>query len=131
MADDSGVEVEGLNGAPGIYSARWAGPEKDFNLAMEKVWTELQNVRENIKWPPIANFICVLCLAWPDGTHRFYEGKVFGTLSWPPRGTKGFGYDPMFTPDGVLNTFGEMDPIEKHKISHRAQAFEAFVNDCF
>ena len=131
LADDSGIEVEGLSGAPGIYSARWAGPNKDFKVAMQRVWDELQEVKDDIHWPPKANFICVLCLAWPDKTHKFYEGKVFGELVWPARGDKGFGYDPMFVPNGYDITFGEMSEDTKQKISHRAHAFDAFIKDCF
>lgn len=132
LSDDSGLEVEALGGDPGIYSARWAGPDKDFQLAMRKVYERL--VADG-HWgeaasAPRANFTAVLCLAWPDGTSRIFEGKVFGTLVWPPRGEKGFGYDPMFLPDGATLTFGEMAPASKHAISHRARAFEKFVHEC-
>ncbi len=131
LADDSGIEVAGLNGQPGIYSARWAGPNKDFSLAMQRVWDELQTQKPSIEWPPVANFTCVLCLAFPDATHRFYEGKIYGHLTWPPSGENGFGYDPFFVAKGYDQTFGEMLPQDKHKISHRARAFEQFVADCF
>jgi XTP/dITP diphosphohydrolase len=130
LADDSGLEVEVLGGAPGIYSARWAGPEKDFELAMSKV---ADAVTARGGWtgpPPRANFTCALCLAWPDRESQIFEGKVFGCLVWPSRGSKGFGYDPMFLADGETLTFGEMDPARKHAISHRARAFDLFVATC-
>jgi XTP/dITP diphosphohydrolase len=127
LADDSGLEVEGLDGAPGIYAARWAGPKRDFGLAMQRVVDEL---RQRGAWSespgPRANFIAVLCLAWPDGATNAFEGKVYGHLVWPPRGSKGFGYDPMFVADGETLTFGEMEPSRKHAISHRARAFALF-----
>ena len=126
LADDSGLEVECLGGAPGIYSARWAGPQKDFAVAMQKVAEE---VRQRHGWAapgPRANFICALCLAWPDGEAEFFEGRVDGVLVWPARGGQGFGYDPIFKPDGEEQTFGEMEPAAKHAMSHRARAFEAF-----
>jgi XTP/dITP diphosphohydrolase len=127
LADDSGLEVEVLGGAPGIYSARWAGPEKDFGLAMRKV-AEAVAARGAWSGPgPRANFTCALCLAWPGGDSQCFEGKVFGSLVWPSRGNKGFGYDPMFLADGENLTFGEMDPARKHAISHRARAFEQFL----
>jgi len=126
LADDSGLEVECLGGAPGIFSARWAGPQKDFSVAMEKVAQEI-TARHGWAAPgPRANFISVLCLAWPDGDTQTYEGKVFGRLVWPPRGGNGFGYDPMFVPDGYDQTFGEMEPAGKYAISHRTRAFDAF-----
>ena len=131
LSDDSGIEVEALGGAPGIYSARWAGPSKDFAEAMRKVCDEI--VAKGA-WPavssanpgPRANFTCALCLAWPDGRSETFEGKVFGHLVWPPRGTRGFGYDPMFVPEAGDQTFGEMSPDAKHAISHRARAFALF-----
>ena len=126
LADDSGLEVEALGGAPGIYSARWAGSPRDFYAAMSKVEEELR-AKDALKMPPRANFTCVLCLATPDGQSECYEGKVFGHLTFPPRGTKGFGYDPIFVPDGHSVTFAEMEPVHKHSISHRAVAFEAFA----
>ena len=130
LSDDSGLEVEALDGAPGIYSARWAGPSKDFALAMRKVEDGL--VLKGLTTPEArrADFIAVLSLAWPDGSSREFEGKVFGSLVWPPRGTRGFGYDPMFLPDGYAETFGEMAPEAKHAISHRAVAFGKFVEAC-
>lgn len=126
LADDSGLAVDALNGAPGIYSARWAGPEKDFALAMRKVENA---VGDN----PVktARFICALTLAWPDGHCETFEGKVEGTLTFPPRGIHGFGYDPIFIPDGFGITFGEMDPAKKHSMSHRADAFRQLVTACF
>lgn len=133
LADDSGLEVEALDGAPGIYSARWAGPDKDFGLAMKRVADELT---ARTAWPgstvggPRANFVSALCLAWPDGTTQSFEGKVFGHLVWPPRGGNGFGYDPMFVPDGDTRTYGEMPPAEKYAGSHRTRAFQAFKRDC-
>lgn len=126
LADDSGLAVHALGGDPGIYSARWAGPEKDFRLAMEKVNAALGDSPDRR-----AEFVCALCLAWPDGERRIYEGRVAGTLVWPPRGERGFGYDPIFIPDGHDITFGEMDPADKHRISHRARAFEKLVADLF
>jgi XTP/dITP diphosphohydrolase len=130
LADDSGLEVMALGGAPGIYSARWAGPDKDFGLAMQRVHDEL--ARRGAWQPPgpFANFRAALCLAWPDGEDAAFEGKVHGHLVWPPRGRKGFGYDPMFVPEGLSLTFGEMEPDAKHAISHRARAFERFVCAC-
>jgi XTP/dITP diphosphohydrolase len=131
LADDSGIEVEALGRAPGIYSARWAGPAKDFSVAMRRVADEL---RAGGCWSqspgPRANFTAVLCLAWPDGEVASFEGKVYGHLVWPPRGAKGFGYDPMFVPEGHTLTFGEMEPDAKHAISHRARAFQQFASAC-
>ena len=130
LADDSGLEVDCLGGAPGIYSARWAGPTKDFGLAMKKVAEEV-TARHGWSHPgPRANFISVLSLAWPDGTTQDYTGKIHGVLVWPPRGINGFGYDSMFQADGETITFGEMDPQRKNAISHRAQAFAAFEREC-
>ncbi|MBY0224210.1 MAG: RdgB/HAM1 family non-canonical purine NTP pyrophosphatase [Hyphomicrobium sp.] len=126
LADDSGLEVDCLGGAPGIYSARWAGPQKDFGLAMEKVAHEITARHGWVAPGPRANFVSVLCLAWPDGEVATFEGKVFGRLVWPPRGGNGFGYDPMFAPDGHDTTFGEMEPADKYAISHRTRAFDAF-----
>jgi XTP/dITP diphosphohydrolase len=131
LADDSGLEVHALDGAPGIYAARWAGPDKDFGQAMRRV---ADAVRERGGWAhedgPRANFTAVLCLAWPDGAAEAFEGKVYGHLVWPPRGDKGFGYDPMFVADGETLTFGEMEPARKHAISHRARAFALFSRAC-
>ena len=175
LSDDSGLEVAGLGGRPGIYSARWAGPTKDFQSAMARVHDELaaagvalsdagvaagaaaaaaagdgagrEAMAPDVMAPDVvagnavaaapggaearrANFTCALCLAWPDGAAEIFEGKVFGTLVWPPRGSHGFGYDPMFQPDGHDITFGEMEPAAKQAMSHRAKAFELFVAGC-
>lgn len=128
LADDSGLEIDILDGAPGIYSARWAGPSKDFSLAMKKVADEISSRNG---WPdPRANFTCALSLVWPNGPAQNFEGKVYGTLVWPPRGGNGFGYDPMFVADGMDQTFGEIDPDQKHAISHRSRAFAMFRAAC-
>lgn len=128
LADDSGLEVKGLDGAPGIYSARYAGDGKDFNVAMKKIHTELDAKGVVDK---SANFTCALTLAWPDGHVESFEGKVFGDLVWPMRGEKGFGYDPIFIPTGHDITFAEMDPAQKHAMSHRANAFRQLIDACF
>ena len=128
LADDSGLCVNALNGAPGIYSARWAGPSKDFGFAMEKL---RRGMLEAGLSDVSAHFICGLALAWPDGHIDYFEGRVDGELTWPPRGEKGFGYDPVFIPDGHDITFGEMEPDAKHGMSHRAHAFRQLVNACF
>jgi XTP/dITP diphosphohydrolase len=129
LADDSGLVVPALGGAPGIYSARWAGPGKNFRAAMERVQRELG---ESVSaWDRHAHFVAVLALAWPDGAVETFRGEVHGLLTWPPRGTRGFGYDPIFIADGYDETFGEMDPAHKHTISHRARAFERLVKACF
>lgn len=130
LADDSGLEVDVLGGAPGVHSARWAGPTKDFAVAMQKVAREIEARNGWTPPGPRANFTCALCLAWPDGTSSLFEGKVFGRLVWPPRGDRGFGYDPMFVAEGEQLTFGEMEPKAKHAISHRARAFAMFVEAC-
>jgi len=122
LADDSGLAVAALNGEPGIYSARWAGPEKNFSAAMQEV-----NRRVGGHDDRSAAFVCVLALAWPDGHVETAEGRCEGTLAWPPRGEGGFGYDPMFTPEGFDRTFGEMEPEEKQAVSHRARAFKKLV----
>lgn len=119
LADDSGLCVYALNGDPGIYSARWAGPEKDFALAMRKVNDALGDCEDRS-----AYFICVLALAFPDGRTEVFEGRAEGHLICPPRGEKGFGYDPMFVAAGMTQSYGEIDPAHKHDISHRALAFE-------
>ena len=124
LADDSGLEAFGLGGAPGIYSARWAGPNKDFTLAMTRVWDELAAARST---DLTARFVCVLALIDAAGAVETFEGEVRGTLVWPPRGDKGFGYDPMFTPDGHDLTFGEMAPETKQAMTHRARAFAKMV----
>jgi XTP/dITP diphosphohydrolase len=122
LADDSGLCVEALGGDPGIFSARWAGPDKDFGSAMQRIWQEV-----SARGPDAgqdAHFICALCVAWPDGHTESFEGRVDGSLVWPPRGHKGFGYDPFFVPLGLDLTFGEMEPDAKHAMSHRARAFD-------
>ncbi|GAA0592371.1 RdgB/HAM1 family non-canonical purine NTP pyrophosphatase [Caenispirillum bisanense] len=126
LADDSGLAVAALDGAPGIYSARWGGPKKDFAMAMERVHREIGANPDRR-----AHFVCALCLAWPDGHVETFEGKVNGELVWPPRGSRGFGYDPMFVPGGYDITFGEMEPEKKHAMSHRAKAFALLVEACF
>ncbi|MEO0619754.1 MAG: RdgB/HAM1 family non-canonical purine NTP pyrophosphatase [Pseudomonadota bacterium] len=130
LADDSGLEVAALGGAPGIFSARWAGPQKDFAVAMEKVITELAAREALSDAQRAANFTCALAIAWPDGPCDAFEGKVFGHLVWPRRGDKGFGYDPIFVPHGHRMTFAEMDPDVKHAMSHRALAFAQFKKAC-
>jgi XTP/dITP diphosphohydrolase len=133
LADDSGLCVDALDGSPGIYSARWAGPTKDFGVAMARVERELKAGAAPQPWR--AAFVSVLALAWPDGAVETFEGRVDGTLIFPPRGTAGFGYDPIFRPDGHDRTFGEMSSEEKHGIpadgstalSHRARAFQKFA----
>ncbi len=126
LSDDSGLEVHGLNGDPGIYSARWCGPEKDFSVGMRMIDQKLGNNPNRA-----ANFTCALTLAWPDGHMESFEGKVFGSVTWPMRGDKGFGYDPIFVPDGFDVTFAEMEPAQKHAMSHRADAFRQLIDACF
>ncbi len=126
LADDSGLCVHALNNAPGIYSARWAGPDKDFTAAMEKLHQKLEGAEDNT-----AHFACALALVWPDGHNETVTGRVFGSITWPPRGEKGFGYDPVFIPDGHTVTFGVLDPEIKQAISHRAQAFDKLMKTCF
>jgi XTP/dITP diphosphohydrolase len=131
LSDDSGMSVDCLGGDPGIYSARWAGPTKDFQIAMQKVRDAVDAKGGWATKPgPAARFVCALCLAFPDGSHEVFEGIAGGTLVWPPRGPHGFGYDPMFLPAGGTLTFGEMQPNAKHAISHRAQAFALFAAKC-
>jgi XTP/dITP diphosphohydrolase len=124
IADDSGLVVPALGGAPGIYSARWAGPAKDFRVAMQRVHRELGDRDRS------ARFVAVLALAWPDGDLELFCGEVAGKLVWPPRGERGFGYDPIFVPEGGVATFGEIDPAQKHRVSHRARAFAKLVDGC-
>ena len=124
IADDSGLVIPALGGAPGIYSARWAGPAKDFRVAMQRVHRELGDRDRS------AQFVAVLALAWPDGDLELFRGEVAGKLVWPPRGERGFGYDPIFVPEGGVATFGEIDPAQKHRISHRARAFAKLVDGC-
>jgi XTP/dITP diphosphohydrolase len=124
LADDSGLEVKALSGAPGIHSARWGGETRDFGLAMQRVHRELEAAGAK---DLTANFTCALALAAPQGEAQLFEGKVFGTIVWPGRGTRGFGYDPIFVPEGYSETFGEMEPRLKDSISHRARAFERLM----
>ena len=124
IADDSGLEVAALGGAPGIHAARWGGEARDFSLAMARVHRELE---EKGASDLRANFVCALALAAPKRPARVFEGKVFGTLAWPPRGLRGFGYDPIFVPEGYTQTFGEMAPAEKNALSHRMRAFEKLM----
>jgi XTP/dITP diphosphohydrolase len=137
FADDSGLVVDALDGEPGIHSARWAGPDKDFRLAMNKIQTLLMERGAKAPEKRRAHFISALCVAWPDGHVEEFEAKVDGILVWPPRGTKGFGYDPMFLPDGQTQTFGEMSAEDKHGLpprgrglSHRARAFLKLAEAC-
>ena len=123
LADDSGLVVAALDGAPGIYSARWAGPTKDFRIAMARVEKEMSGNPDKR-----AHFVCVLALSAPGAQTETFEGRAYGTLDFPPRGQFGFGYDPIFMPEGYRFTYAEMDPHAKHAISHRAKAFEKFVN---
>lgn len=124
LSDDSGLCVAALGGDPGVYSARWAGPDKDFSKAMQAVWTAVEKSGQSDR---SAYFICVLALAFPDGRAETFTGRVDGHLVWPPRGEKGFGYDPFFVPTGHTLTFAEMEPAAKHAMSHRAQAFARFL----
>ncbi|MGA7323181.1 MAG: RdgB/HAM1 family non-canonical purine NTP pyrophosphatase [Rhodomicrobium sp.] len=126
LADDSGLAVDALDGEPGILSARWAGEPRDFNKAMSLVEEKLQAKGAKQPEARTAKFVCALCLANPVGAIQFFTGAVEGHLVWPPRGKRGFGYDPIFVPNGYEQTFGEMDPAQKHAISHRAKAFALF-----
>lgn len=137
FADDSGLAVDALGGAPGIHSARWAGPDKNFARAMQSIEQKLAERGATAPEQRRAQFVSALCVAWPDGHVEDFEGRVDGTLVWPPRGDKGFGYDPMFLPDGHSRTFGEMDSLEKHGLpprgkglSHRARAFLKLAEAC-
>jgi len=125
LADDSGFCAAALDGRPGVLSARWAGPGKDFAKAMARVNAELADLDDDRAW-----FICALCLAWPDGDADTFVGRVDGTMVWPPRGEHGFGYDPIFLPAGASETFGEMEPEAKHAVSHRARAFAQLLKSC-
>jgi XTP/dITP diphosphohydrolase len=129
LADDSGLAVDALDGAPGIYSARWAGETKDFAIAMRKVHEAMEEIAGE-EDSDRAHFVCALSLAWPDGHVENFEGKVFGHIVWPPRGEKGFGYDPIFRPTGHDISFAEMEPAAKHAMSHRADAFRQLVAAC-
>jgi XTP/dITP diphosphohydrolase len=126
LADDSGLAVAALNGDPGIYSARWAGPGKDFKMAMRDVHDKMGGAKDRS-----AAFICALALGWPDGHVEAFEGRIGGEIVWPPRGGKGFGYDPFFVAEGMHETFGEIEPQRKHDMSHRARAFAQLVAACF
>ena len=126
LADDSGLVVKSLGGMPGIFSARWSGPNKDFDKAMRKIEAGLQGISDRR-----ASFICALSLSWADGYIKTVEGRIEGELVWPPRGQKGFGYDPIFVPNGYSSSFGEMEPKIKHNISHRAKAFNSLISCCF
>ena len=127
LADDSGLVVNALGGAPGIYSARWAGPEKDFDHAMRRVSEALLLAGNPDR---SCSFVCALALAWPDGHIESFQGQVDGNITWPARGQNGFGYDAIFTPLGHQQTFGEMDPTDKHAMSHRADAFAKLLSAC-
>ncbi|MCA0042137.1 RdgB/HAM1 family non-canonical purine NTP pyrophosphatase [Celeribacter litoreus] len=131
LSDDSGMSVDGLDGAPGVYSADWAETPngRDFPMAMQKVWDALET--KNAPEPRTAKFCCTLCLAWPDSHDELFEGIVTGRIVWPARGEKGFGYDPMFLPDGETETFGEMEHERKQAMSHRADAFRKLVSGPF
>ncbi len=128
LADDSGLSVAALEGAPGVFSARWAGPNRDFNIAITAIEQELKKTNSG---DMRAKFICALALVWPDGHVVSVEGEVHGVLTFPARGSRGFGYDPIFQPDGHNISFGEMDPVAKHAISHRADAFAKLMTRCF
>ena len=128
LAEDSGLCVDALGGGPGVHSARWAGPSRDFAMAMRNIEEKLQ-AKGGAKRD--AHFVSALCIAWPDGQTGMFEGRVDGTLVWPPRGAHGFGYDPMFVPDGFDMTFGEMLPSQKHAMSHRARAFRKLADAIF
>jgi XTP/dITP diphosphohydrolase len=133
LADDSGLTVAALDGAPGIYSARWAAPDGDFNKAMQRVHDELTRVgvKDLGAKDLSAQFICALAVVWPDGDEVCVEGQVSGQISWPPRGNLGFGYDAIFQPDGYHQSFGEIAPSEKHAMSHRADAFAKLLQQVF
>jgi XTP/dITP diphosphohydrolase len=131
LADDSGITIDGLGGAPGVYTADWAEtPQgRDFGMAMERAWAELEAAKA--PYPRLAQFRCTLVLAWPDGHDVVFEGVMPGQIVWPMRGDQGHGYDPIFQPEGHIQTFGEMDRWEKNKISHRADAFAKLIAGCF
>ena len=127
ISDDSGLVIDALNGMPGIYSARWAGANKNFDLAMKKVENELQKSNAILPNQRTSHFVCALSMAWPDGNLITVEGKVYGTIVWPPKGKNGFGYDPIFLPHGYSVTFGEMEVKKKDRISHRSLAFQKLL----
>lgn len=126
LADDSGFCVAALGGEPGVLSARWAGPEKDFSRAMREVWAKMGGSADRRAW-----FVCALSLAWPDGRTATFLGRAEGSVVWPPRGERGFGYDPMFVPAGGVATYGEMESDAKHAVSHRAVAMAQLLASCF
>ncbi len=131
LSDDSGIEIDALNGAPGVYTADWAETDngRDFPMAMTRVWSELEAM--NAPEPRTARFVCTLCLAWPDGHDEVFRGEVSGRIVWPMRGSFGFGFDPVFLPDGQSQTFGEMNTEKKHSMSHRSAAFSKLISGCF
>ena len=131
LSDDSGIVVDALDGAPGVFTADWAETPtgRDFVMAMTRVWNMLEE--RGAPEPRRARFCCTLCLAWPDGEEALFEGTAEGRLVWPMRGALGFGFDPMFLPEGEEETFGEMEPAKKHRTSHRAQAFAKLIEGCF
>jgi XTP/dITP diphosphohydrolase len=131
LSDDSGIEVEALGGQPGVYTADWAETPngRDYPMAMSRVWNLLE--AQNAPEPRRARFVCTLCVAWPDGHDELFRGEVPGRIVWPMKGDLGFGFDPIFLPDGETRTFGEMDPARKHAMSHRADAFRKLVAACF
>jgi XTP/dITP diphosphohydrolase len=129
ISDDSGLCVDALNGDPGVYTADWAGPTRDWSMAMRLVEEKLQATSATAPAQRTAQFKCTLCVMWPDGVERYYEGVAHGQLVWPPRGALGHGYDPVFVPDGQNQTFGEMTHDHKNKISHRAKALEKLLSD--
>ena len=131
ISDDSGLCVDALNGDPGVYTADWAGPTRDWNMAMRLVEEKLQAAGASKPEQRKGQFKCTLCVMWPDGVERYYEGVAPGTLVWPPRGELGHGYDPVFVPDGQDKTFAEMTHEAKNKISHRARALELLLSDLF
>jgi XTP/dITP diphosphohydrolase len=131
ISDDSGLCVDALKGEPGVYTADWAGPTRDWTMAMRLVEEKLQAAGASTPEQRKAQFKCTLCVMWLDGVERYYEGVVQGHLTWPPRGTIGHGYDPVFVPEGQPNTFGEMSHDAKNKISHRSRALELLLSDLF
>jgi XTP/dITP diphosphohydrolase len=131
LSDDSGLCVDALNGAPGVYTADWTGPSRDWSMAMRLVEEKLQAAGAVTPEQRRGAFMCTLCVIWPDGTERFFEGHAAGQLVWPPRGQLGHGYDPVFLPDGENQTFSEMEHDYKNKISHRARALDLMFRDLF
>lgn len=129
LADDSGVEVHALDGEPGIYTARWAGPDRDFAIAMRRVHDRLASLGDEASWR--ATYVCVFAVAWPDGRTRCFRGNTHGTLVWPVRGTLGAGFEPMFLPDGYAITYGEMPPEQRARVNARAQAMRLLADALF